>query len=214
MASEIEKGCIAQEIDEARKRVQFLEKALKEQNDRFLSEQAKVGELEKDLRDAEFLVRRLTELQLIKKGVPKSVADIRDEILVKMKQARRRDITIAKKEILEKEIKNLRKRLQNICDHPFVFSYDSYSGSQHNEYEDAYPGSCVCVICGFSQEFWEGVQAKENFVLKEASNRLVKRDLREPNQRHIFPGVFLEISKVLEAFEHSAGRMNISWPKE
>lgn len=171
------------------------------------------GELARELMSKEQTIRGLKEQITIRQGLPASLHQLRSQILQKKEEATHRDITIERKEILEKEIGESIQRLQDMCPHTFVLSYDGYEGSYLDDCSDAYHGVHVCVICSL-KESSKSTSEDVYDVLAKQEDRLIKRDLRGNNSieglRHL--EVWQPIKEFLETFWNSAGSINTEWP--
>lgn len=170
-------------------------------------------ELARELMSKERTIRGLKERITIRQGLPTRLYRLRSQILQKKEEATRRDITIERKEILEKEIRESIQKLQDTCPHAFVLSYDGYEGSYLSDCSDAYHGVHVCVICSL-KESSKSTSEDVYDVLAKQEDRLIKRDLRGDNSieslRHL--EVWQPIKEFLETFWNSAGSMNAEWP--
>ena len=171
------------------------------------------GELARKLMSKERTIRGLKEQITIRQGLPASLHQLRSQILQKKEEATRRDITIERKEILEKEIRESIQRLQDMCPHAFILSYDGYEGSHLNEWNGAHCGVHVCVICSL-KESSKSTSEDVYDVLAEQEGRLIKRDLRGNNSRESLRHleVWQPIKEFLETFWRSAGSINAEWP--
>lgn len=147
---------------------------------------------EGDLKKEEKKIEAIREAVILNGRVPRKVSAIRDRLLKVMSQAKRRDITIIKREALEVQQEELQKELQQKCSHPFVFHKEGYSGSHSNDYEDGYPSERHCVVCGLGEKAKDFAQngRVDNVgrifeVLKESEGRVVHS---EPYRQ--FPNTF------------------------
>ena len=91
------------------------------------------------------------EALILNKGVPKKVSGMRNSLLAKMDRVKREDITIAEQRRLDEEIEKLEEEIKAICNHPFVFHKEGYSGSSSDDYEGGYPSERYCVVCGLEE---------------------------------------------------------------
>lgn len=141
---------------------------------------------------------------------PKLVA-ARKRFMTKRLLARSDDITVAKQRKLFAEISADQLVLQELCMHPFVFSYDGYGGSSSMDGDDAYRGHRVCTVCN-RHEMSESTR-EDLYTVLEGARCLVRRDLRkkEALSRHEEEWFSLDFLKKL--FEASAGGINIIWPE-
>jgi hypothetical protein len=208
---------LAAQSDETEARAITLRQGIAQETERISEAQKKKGKLEEDLRATERTLRKLRELQTAGSGLPKDVADLRARVTSKTKESKRRDITVAKRDALRKEVETLTARLQGLCKHPFVFSYDGYGGSQSYDYDDSYHGHRVCVVCGFTESS-QSVNEDSYAVLAESRHCLAKRDLRWKRRDELITASpdwkSFEISTIVELFENSAGSINLEWPAD
>lgn len=196
----------------ARLDIEALKRAIEKEAAIIADSQSKKRKLEADLRTAQHVFSALSELQVIEAGLPKDVLALRRRISAQIRQSESKNITVAKRELLDAKIREGRAQLQKLCRHPLVFSYDGYGGSRSYDYDDARYGSRVCAICSLSEKS-KSVERDEYSVLAEAPHCFPKRDLRKEEERRQCPQ-FLETSLVLEVFRRSAGHANLTWPDE
>lgn len=84
-------------------------------------------------------LRGMDKAQILNKDIPENVAQLREELIKKMEQVKRKDITIAKAEKLRVEIEELKSALQKSCSHPFVYNKQGFEGSASYDFEDKDP---------------------------------------------------------------------------
>lgn len=121
---------------------------------------------------------------LVSRGVPKDIAALRKTIIDRIRESQRKNILISRKEELEKEFPELKKKLQKLCNHPFIVgrvSYSSYDG-----YETSWVvGYRKCVICEFGEKASDSVvhsdgpwsEIVDKFTtLNESNDRVVDKN--------------------------------------
>ncbi|MBI3633198.1 MAG: hypothetical protein HY226_02815 [Candidatus Vogelbacteria bacterium] len=145
-----------------------------------LAEEAEA--LSKQIRNKEFRLQLLQEHSVLVKGVSAEVSDMRNSLLGLRAELPRKDITIACREELEVSIKKLEKNLIAVCGHQFLVGYSGYSGSQYDDYTDAFHGRRMCVVCGYSEHAKlaggrdEWGRSTETFPsLNDSQGRLIER---------------------------------------
>lgn len=166
---------------------------------------------EKDLRRVKHRIMETTNRLFARSVLRPELLAARAAYLAKLQLSQSEQITVAEQRRLEQEIRQDLGALQQLCTHPFAFSYDGYGGSRSWDYDDAYHGHRVCTLCNRRETSISTSEDKYS-VLVEDGTRLIRRDLRNEKDRlgaEWFPIEFLQ-----QLFEASAGDINIRWPKE
>jgi len=117
---------------------------------------------------------------ILVKGVPRSVSRARNRLLRKREQVIRRDITIARKEELEADIKTLGLELQELCAHRFIYCRSGYTGDIAHDYENGRPEYRYCIVCGFSEK-GKSVKQYDNIgihfeTLAKSDDRIIEEE--------------------------------------
>ncbi len=142
---------------------------------------------------------------------PKVVA-ARNKLIEKMVRSVLDTITVAKQRALMAEITTDQAALQELCTHPFVFSYDGYGGSHSMDGDDAYRGHRVCTVCN-KHEMSEGTR-EDLYTVLTGDRCLVRRDLRDKEKlARGFEKEWFTLEFLKKLFEASVGGINIVWPK-
>lgn len=136
-------------------------------------------ELEDAVERGERKLETIRVALILNKGIPKSIAKLRENIIAKVARAQRKDITIHTKEMLEKVIPLLKTELQKTCTHPFVYNRPGYEGSHLNDREDSYPGLRYCLVCGLSENSYG---SRETGVLGLSKEYLFKMLIHAPDR--------------------------------
>lgn len=161
--------------------------------------------------DLEYRIAQTTNC-LFARTVPLSnkLLTARHALITKLQLLSSDQITVAKQLELRSEVKADLSALQALCPHPFVFSYDGYEGSQHNDFDDQRYGNHLCTLCNFGES---SQSTKEDVyrVLVRDNTRLIRRDLRKPPLKW-FEQEWFSVEFLRQLFEHSAGGINIKWP--
>lgn len=105
-------------------------------------------EAEQKMGDWSFRAKLLREALLLNAGIPKEVADLRQQLLNLMQESMRGDITIDRYNWVKQEIDLLKSELMEKCTHPLVISHCgsiNYGGwNQGWDY-----GIRKCLVCSF-----------------------------------------------------------------
>ena len=175
--------------------------------------QDRKSKLGKRLREEEFSAITVQEKLLVLEPLSQKLARARKLFLSVADKAHSKDVTIRRQEVLEKRAKKLLLNLQRLCGHRLILEYDGHEGSYSHDYDDKYPGSHVCVVCGFSER---SQSCKEQLYAVLAPNemRLVKRDLRKGGRttRSVFfnEPELVSVEQIQNMFLASAGLLNLN----
>lgn len=107
--------------------------------------------VEEGLKREEKRVVAIREAVILNEGIPRKVSVVRDTLLKIINRSTRDDITIGRKIMLDKQIKDLKEEIKAVCNHPFVFHREGCFGTRSFDYEDGYPSERYCVVCGLEE---------------------------------------------------------------
>lgn len=187
-------------------------KLISHQNNK-IKEDIRIREdLEKQLRDLEKEMQAASEMAIISCHLPKKAIVLRKRIISMLEKAKSDKITVAKKKFLETSIEIDIARLQKMCPHKFLLSYDGYEGNYLNEYSDACYGARLCMTCSL-REFSTSTRLDEYKILIDNPERLVKRDIRDTPKKAVWNGFqWQSLEFISEIFRRSVGSINAHWP--
>jgi len=134
----------------------------------------KLGEIRIKISDLNHREKLIKEALIVVAGIPKALEKLRVEIMEKEARSLRTDILVEESLVLKAEVKELKDRVQDQCNHPFVVSFDGYRGSYSYDFENGHYGSRICAICGFTEQS-ESVDNDIYKALVEGSCRLIRR---------------------------------------
>lgn len=180
----------------------------------------RLGRMEHKLRDEKLGALITHEQIIVVTKLPRALLTLRKRFLDTLRAATSKDITIRARDELRQNASRLLRTLQGECDHRFVFSYDGYEEPPLG-YSDGSSccGARICQVCG-RVEREKGPREERFEILQESDTRLVKRDLRDfsempwKNRPFLVQCEFIDIPVIKEVFWHSAGNMNIEWPRK
>jgi hypothetical protein len=124
---------------------------------------AKKDPYKKQIAKAENAVRQLHRHLIIAKGISFSTLVLRNAIIWMKEEARRKDITVERRENLTEEIAKLIEGLKDRCEHTFVVGYCGHEGSYSRDYDDFSVGYRRCIVCGTSEN---SLTSREEIFLK------------------------------------------------
>lgn len=164
-------------------------------------------------RSLEYKIARTTTRLFTHNPIKPEVVVARMALIANLQLSQSEEITVATQRALKMEIQKGLSALQALCEHPLVFSYDGYGGSQSYDYDDQYPGHRICTFCNLRED--SASTANDVYTtLDENGTRLALRDLREKKD---LPGPleteWFSIKFIQRLFEASAGDHNIRWPE-
>ncbi len=211
-----EKQAILKLLESERRYAETLLKTIAAEEAEIINAQNRKAKLENDLQSIKCRIRRNSELLVLEEGLPTNVSGLRNKIIARIERSARKDITVAKKEQLEAELKALKEEIVKICPHPLVLSYDGYGGSSCDEYSDRRYGFRRCIACG-EHERSKFTRQDIYEILTEANSRLVKRDLRDlacnaeerKKPKNLEDEIWGDINVWLELFRKAAGSINL-----
>ena len=96
-------------------------------------------------------IELLREYIVIANGIPPLSTTLRKTIINMKRRLAHEDMLISERESLKEQISENTTRLQHICGHPFVIGYIGYGGSYSREFDDAYKGHRLCLVCGLPE---------------------------------------------------------------
>lgn len=134
----------------------------------------------------------------------------RDILIEKLRRSQSDQITVAALKSLKDDVASHRAKFQELCRHPFVFSYDGYKS--YSSWEESRSGHRVCAWCNL-REVSKGAPEDIYGILVGDGTRMIRRDLRRDEdlpksfEEEWFTPEFLK-----QLFEGSAGSNNVKWP--
>lgn len=207
---ENKKEALLKKKEEAADKAKKLNLAIEKQNRALERASKKKKSLESASFEVRWELRRIHELLIVDEGFSKECVRLRGDVISKIKLSQSKDITVGEKESLEIGIATLNEMLTAICPHNFLLSYDGYSGSYSNDYDDARYGVRRCVICTFHERS-ESTKNDIYDVLRDRDDRIVKRDLRHLDRSAMEADIWDDLEVFKRMFERSAGKMNAEW---
>ena len=150
----------------------------------------------------------LKRAMVLIKGVPPRISKKRGSLLYRILREQKTD-SVSKKSKLRAEIATLKRELQKICPHPFVFCKEGYIGSRSNDYDDGYPSERYCVVCGFEER---AVDFRQNGnlervgmffnILDDSESRIVQDEPYRQFPEHFSrEEIWVPLGAMLHAFE-------------
>lgn len=175
----------------------------------------KQNEMEESIKTEQGKIVAAQEALILNKGIPKKVSRMRNSLLVKKNRVKREDITIAEQRRLDEEIEKLEEEIKHICNHPFVFHKEGYSGSSSDDYEDGYPSERYCVVCGLEERAKDFCQnGRVDMVgsvfetLKSSEDRVVQDEpFRQFPKKFSRDEIWVPLGAVLMLFEKDVARI-------
>jgi len=144
---------------------------------------------------------------ILVKGVLSKVSRIRNRLLRKIEQVKRRDITIAKQEELELEIDTLKLELQELCAHTFIYCRSGYAGDSAHDYKNGHPEHRYCIVCELSEKGQRSTQRDYvgiHFeILTESDDRIIEEE-RYIQSKSI--DIWVPLGAVLHPLEKNVAR--------
>lgn len=161
------------------------------------------------------VMRRITIMEnriFARTPLPPELIEMRNALLCDIQHSKDEMITSAARKMLLEKIEIGRRALQDLCAHPFVFSYDGYAGSSRQSFSDAEHGHRVCALCN-RRETSRGNSADIYKLLKEDRSRLVRRDRRKETMlAHGYE--WFQTDFIRQLFDDSAECCTITWPEK
>lgn len=139
---------------------------------------------------------------------PKVVA-ARKKLVAKIQLSGSEIITVARARALSAEVQADQAALQEICQHPFVFSYDG--NKSYSSWEESQSGHLVCTVCNLKET--SAGAPEDIYTVFDGDKCLVRRDLRDKKEHLKYVQEWFPLDFLKKLFEASAGGINIVWPK-
>jgi len=210
---EMAKEEMARRIRGEENRLYRLQKDLEGDEAKLVKLRSSIERKKSMIRDATDSMETLEERKTAKARLPAVVLRERKLLVEKIKLVESGDITVRMKSSLESEIERQKKQLRDICPHTFILDYDGYGGSHAYDYEDAHYGTRLCIICGHF-EYSKSTTEDEFALLFDDPSRLIKRDLRDKDQRiELMDSIWIQLPFYRKVFANSAGLMNAKFPE-
>ncbi|MBI2063223.1 MAG: hypothetical protein HYT61_03240 [Candidatus Yanofskybacteria bacterium] len=186
---------------------------LLEQNVAKLSKQTselkqQLAGLESKKYSLELDAQSLIQAAIVSRGAEQDVLKSRNELINLLKEVVREDITIARQKELRVIIDAKKFALQQKCDHRFVMEESGYIGSYSNDYEDAFHGHRLCVVCNFResetricQKDYKKLNADIHRLITPSHSRLSKitKEIWQPLEPILEEFLNTRVFKILEA---------------
>jgi hypothetical protein len=176
--------------------------------------------LHRELRKTDQHTLHAHERRVMRSAFPYTMLNLRKKYNALVVRSKLKSITVHEQETCQIEAAEILEELRRQCSHPLVLSYDGYAGSSIDDYDDAYPETRRCVVCGTSESVSVySMREKGKYkVLVNSETRLIKRDIRRKDDRSPFTREENTLNKPIsfyrKAFLRSAGCMNMEWPDE
>ncbi len=116
-------------------------------------------------------LNRVRKELLLNRSVSDEISTLRDEIIALKRKEDSEDSTVREIADTRRERGLLITRLQKMCRHEFLVGYSGYEGDRSYDYDNAYSGRRMCVVCGLTDTEKSASNGREGvYVLLPAGN--------------------------------------------